>query len=64
MTNEKKEKLALTVPEAAELLGICPKLCYEMCHRAGFPAFRVGRKLVVSADGLRDWVRRQEVSAV
>ena len=50
------EKLALSVPEAAELLGLNPKRVYELSRTPSFPAFRCG---VISAEGLRDWVKQQ-----
>lgn len=32
---------------------------YELFHTAGFPALRIGRKLVVSETALREWLERQ-----
>lgn len=53
------EKMALSVAEAAELLGVCPKSVYQLCHAEGFPAFRVGGRTVVSRVGLDRWVQEQ-----
>jgi len=53
------EKLALTVTEAGELLGLCPKVMYRLVRSEGFPAFKVGSRTVVSAEGLKKWVLRQ-----
>lgn len=53
------EKMALSVTEAAELLGVCPKSVYNLCHAEGFPAFRVGNRTVVSRAGLERWVQEQ-----
>lgn len=58
------EKLALSVSEAAELLGVCPKVAYELTRRADFPAFKCGSRTIVSAEGLRDWVQRQATAGV
>lgn len=60
------EKLAITVSEAAEMLGICPKTAYQLSRRADFPCFKVGNRTVVSVEGLKKWVEKQagaEVSA-
>lgn len=57
--NEKKERLALSVTEAAELLGLAPKTVYNLVHADGFPVFRVGSKYVVSRKGLEQWVQQQ-----
>jgi excisionase family DNA binding protein len=40
-------KLALRVPEVAELLGISRGLAYELVARRELPALRLGRRLVV-----------------
>ena len=53
------EKIALSVPEAAELLGLCPKAVYTLTKRADFPAFKAGTRTIISAEGLRAWVRRE-----
>lgn len=51
--------MALSVTEAAELLGLSAKSVYTLTHSAGFPAFRVGGRTVVSAEGLREWVAKR-----
>ena len=53
------ERVALSVTEAAKLLGVSPKLVYNLCHAEGFPAFRVGSRTVVSRVGLERWVEEQ-----
>ena len=53
------EKLALSVPEAAELLGMCPKTVYQLTRRADFPAFKAGNRTNISTEGLRAWVLKQ-----
>jgi excisionase family DNA binding protein len=40
-------KLALSVPEVAELLGISRAFAYELVARHELPALRLGRRLVV-----------------
>ena len=57
---ERTEKLTLSVSEAAEALGICTKQCYELTHMTGFPAIRIGLRLRISRDGLREWVKSNE----
>lgn len=60
--NEKQERLAYSVPETAEQLGVSLKTCYDLVHRADFPSLRIGHRIVVSREGLREWVRKQEQS--
>jgi len=40
-------KLALSVPEVAQLLGISRAFAYELVARRELPALRLGRRLVV-----------------
>ena len=53
------EKLALSVPEAAELLGLNPGRLYVLSRTPSFPAFRCGARVVTPAEGLREWVKQQ-----
>jgi excisionase family DNA binding protein len=40
-------RLALSVEEAAELLGISRSLAYELAARGQLPVLRLGRRLVI-----------------
>ena len=54
-----REKLTLSVAEAAQLLGISAATAYELTHRADFPAFRIGNRTLVSRRLLDKWVDRE-----
>lgn len=54
------ETLTMSVEEAAQQLGICTKIAYQLTHRADFPTIKIGRRTRVSREGLREWVRSQE----
>ena len=54
MTEEKK--LTLTAKEAAASLGISMPTFYQLAATDGFPVLRVGRKILVSTEGLRNWI--------
>lgn len=54
------ECLTMSVKEAAQQLGICTKIAYQLTHRADFPTIKIGRRTRVSREGLREWVRNQE----
>ena len=56
---ENMEKSAISVPEAAEMLGMCPKSVYQLTRRADFPAFKTGNRTIISVEGLRAWVLKQ-----
>ena len=53
------ERIAVSVTEAAEMMGMCPKSVYRLTKRADFPAFKAGNRTVISVEGLQEWVRRQ-----
>lgn len=58
------ESLTMSVEEAAQQLGICTKIAYQLTHRADFPTIKIGRRTRVSREGLREWVRSQEQNKV
>ncbi|MBA7466789.1 hypothetical protein ES707_01981 [subsurface metagenome] len=47
MENESQNKLTITVPEAARMLGISRGLAYEMAREGAIPTLRFGRRVVV-----------------
>lgn len=56
---ENREKMALSVPETAQILGISIPTTYTLTRRADFPAFHVGRRTLVDRAGLERWVSAQ-----
>ncbi len=54
----KKEKLVYTVMEMKEALGISRTAAYELVNRADFPTLRIGTRIYVPVEGLREWVNR------
>lgn len=42
-----EERLTLSVPEAAKLLGIGRNLCYDRVRVGEIPGLRIGRRLVI-----------------
>lgn len=49
----------LTAKQAAELLQISDKTLYELAHRDGFPALRIGNCIRIPRNLLMDWVEAQ-----
>lgn len=58
--NKRTERLTMSVSEAAAELGISTKTAYDLTHLDGFPVIRIGRRTLVSRDGLRRWVESNE----
>lgn len=53
------DKIALSVAEAAELLGVSPPTVYKLIRRTDFPAFKVGTRTLISRSKLEEWVAAQ-----
>ena len=58
------EKLTLSIPEAAKLLGIGSSKMYELARSAGFPTITVGARKLVSKKGLERWLEQQTEKAM
>ena len=61
--NETDTRLTLTVEEAAKLLGVSRIKGYELAHSEGFPAMRLGRKLLIPRDRFLAWIDEQAGTA-
>lgn len=53
------EPLSVSTVDAARLLGVSRPTLYTLLNRSDFPSFRVGGRILISVDGLRDWIRQQ-----
>lgn len=53
------QKLAYTVDEAAQALGVSRSSVYGMIHMSGFPSMKLRGRRLISAELLAEWVRRQ-----
>lgn len=58
-STSKQEKIALSITEAAEQLGISRPTMYQLTRQAGFPVFKVGARTLISRAGLEAWVQAQ-----
>lgn len=48
--------LMLNVVQVAAVLGISRAGAYELVHSEGFPALKIGCRIVVPKDRLREWI--------
>lgn len=53
------DRLTYSPAEAAKVLGLSRPTVYTLMKRIDFPSFKVGSRTLVSADGLREWVKSQ-----
>lgn len=56
---EPTDKLALSVTDAADLLGVSRPTVYTLIHRGDFPSFKIGHRTLISRAGLLRWVEKQ-----
>lgn len=54
------ERGTMTVKGLAEYMQIGRRQAYELTHSKGFPAFRIGRKILINREGLERWMKEQE----
>jgi excisionase family DNA binding protein len=59
MITENVSKVAYSVKEASEALGVNINTMYELVRQSEFPSFKIGNKFLVSVKGLEDWVSKQ-----
>lgn len=52
----KHEKLTLSVSEAAALIGVSQSHMYELCRIEGFPAIKIGRRILIHAKRMEAWL--------
>jgi excisionase family DNA binding protein len=53
------ERLALRVPEVAELLGMPARTVYRWVADGRLPAIRIGRVVLVRRKDLQEWLERE-----
>ena len=51
-------KITLTVPEAAQLVGVCKPKMYDLVRTGQFHSIKVGRKILISRKSLMDWLTK------
>ncbi len=57
MATDINNQIAITVGQAAKLLGVSPPTAYRMARMRGFPAFKLNGRVLVYKQGLEEWVR-------
>lgn len=51
--------LMLSVPDVADVLGIGRANAYELVRSEGFPALKIGNRIIVPKDEFISWIKRQ-----
>ena len=55
-------RMVMTVEEMGKELGLSRATAYELVQRPDFPSFSIGRRVLVSRDGLLKWIEKQYTS--
>ena len=55
--------LLLNVKQLADLLGVSDSSVYKLIQEDGFPSLRIGKRIVIPKEELREWIstRTKEV---
>ena len=51
--------LMMNMTDVAATLGISRAGAYKLAHSADFPAFQIGKRIVVSREKFLEWLERQ-----
>ena len=51
--------LMMNMTDVAPVLGISRAGAYKLAHDSRFPAFQIGKRIVVSREKVLDWLDRQ-----
>ena len=52
-------RVILNMKNVAAVLGISESGAYDLCKTEGFPAFRVGNRILIQRDKLVEWIEQQ-----
>lgn len=64
MNTTTQAPLTLDIKGAAALLGVSDDLMYKFVHRADFPSFRMGRKILIDRRKLEAWLDTQTAGQI
>lgn len=54
------EKGTVSVKWLQDYFHMGRRQAYELANSKGFPAFRIGRKILINREGLERWMKEQE----
>lgn len=52
-------KILLSIKEASEAMGISRPTMQQLTHRDDFPSIRIGRRILINAKKLQEWLDNQ-----
>lgn len=52
-------RLTMTVHEMAQMMQISLPTAYKLANDRNFPSFKIGKRLLISYEGLQEWISCQ-----
>ena len=62
-TNYDELPLLLNTTQLADLLGVSHSSVYELIQEPDFPSLRIGKRIVIPKEELRQWISRNTKGA-
>ena len=62
-TNYDELPLLLNTTQLADLLGVSHSSVYELIQEDGFPSLRIGKRIVIPKEELRQWISKNTKGA-
>lgn len=59
MNTTVNQKETLEVKDLPNIMSISIHKAYQLCSEPGFPAFRIGRKVLINRAKLNEWIDKQ-----
>lgn len=54
-----ENRITIPLKEASEMLGLSTATMYKLVHSEGFPSIRVGKKILINVEGLKNWLNER-----
>lgn len=58
------DQYTINIRQAAALLGVSPPTLRRMTHMAGFPATKIGGRILIHREGLARWIEARTEGGV
>lgn len=52
------QRLTMSVCEMAQQLGISKPIAYELARQEGFPALRIGKRVIIPVLAFQEWLTK------
>lgn len=52
-------RMTMSIEEMGKELGISRTTAYDLAQQPGFPSFTIGRRVLISRNGLMKWIENQ-----